>query len=128
MPDGAKTPEAQLLTNVRGIIAEFERAKLLERTERGRRGRAQAGRVPGGRPPLGYIIAATEYEVQPDEAAIVQRIFRLYVEDGLSQRAIAALLTAEGVPPPGERRRGGRRTLGSPATRCTRGSPPPFGR
>jgi site-specific DNA recombinase len=111
MPDSEKTPEGQLLTNVRGIIAEYERAKILERTERGRRGRAQAGRPPGGRPPLGYITTAKGYEVQPDEAAIVQRIFRLYVENGLSQRAIAALLTAEGVPPPGERRRGGRRTL-----------------
>ena len=111
MPDNGKTPETQLLTNVRGIIAEYERAKILERTERGRRGRAQAGRPPGGRSPLGYITTAKGYEVQPDEAAIVQRIFRLYVENGLSQRAIAALLTAEGVLPPGERRRGGRRTL-----------------
>lgn len=52
MPEGAKTPEVQLLTNVRGVIAEYERSKILERTERGRRGRAQAGRPPGGRPPL----------------------------------------------------------------------------
>src|SRR5215471_4989556 len=28
MPEGAKTPEVQLLSNVRGIIAEYERAKI----------------------------------------------------------------------------------------------------
>jgi len=49
MPDDAKTPETQLLSNVRGIIAEYERAKILERTARGRRGRAQDGHVPYGR-------------------------------------------------------------------------------
>src|SRR5215471_19996484 len=37
MPEDAKTPETQLLSNVRGIMAEYERAKLLERTARGRR-------------------------------------------------------------------------------------------
>src|SRR2546427_13272338 len=46
MPDGAKTPETQLLSNVRGIIAEYERAKILERCTRGRFGRAKAGHVP----------------------------------------------------------------------------------
>jgi site-specific DNA recombinase len=49
MPDGATTPEAQLLSNVRGIIAEYDRAKILERTARGRRGRARDGHVPYGR-------------------------------------------------------------------------------
>ena len=55
MPDGAKTPEAQLLNNVRGVIAEYERLKILERTARGRRGRAQDGHVPYGRRTLGYV-------------------------------------------------------------------------
>src|SRR5438128_1652055 len=49
MPTPEKTPEAQLLSNVRGIIAEYERAKILERTARGRVGRVKAGYVPGGR-------------------------------------------------------------------------------
>jgi hypothetical protein len=38
------------------------------------------------------------YEVHPEEAALVRRIFRLCVEDGLSSYAIAELLTREGVP------------------------------
>src|SRR5262249_40627585 len=72
MPDGAKTPEAQLLSNVRGIIAEYERAKILERTARGRRGRAKAGHVPYGRRTLGYLYVkhadkGAHYEVHQEE-------------------------------------------------------------
>src|SRR5262252_4774392 len=79
MPDGAKTPEAQLLANMRGIIAEYERAKILERTARGRRGRAQAGHAPYGRRTLGYTYVkhadkGAHYEVHPEEAPLVQRI------------------------------------------------------
>jgi site-specific DNA recombinase len=127
MPDDAKTPEAQLLNNVRGIIAEYERAKILERTARGRRGRAQSGYVTYGRRTFGYVYVKHAnkgeyydpeentcracgqkgdrgacYVVHPEEAALVQRIFRLYVEGGLSLDAIAALLTAEDTPTPAD--------------------------
>jgi site-specific DNA recombinase len=110
MPDGAKTPETQLLANVRGIIAEYERAKILERTTRGQRGRAQAGHIPGGTIPLGYVAQGDQYVVSPEEAALVQRIFALYL-DGMSQEAIAALLTREGITPPGDRKPGPGRRL-----------------
>src|SRR5262245_34477066 len=107
MPDGAKTPETQLLANVRGIIAEYERAKILERTARGRRGRAQAGHVPQGRRTLGYTYVkhadnGAHYEVHLEEAELVRRIFHLYVEDGYSLEGITALLTHEGVPTPAD--------------------------
>jgi site-specific DNA recombinase len=109
-PGGTTTPEAQLLSNVRGIIAEYERAKILERTARGRRGRAQAGHVTYGGRTLGYVYVkhadkGAHYEVHHEEAALVRRIFRLCVEDRLSTYAIAALLTREGVLTPlGQRR------------------------
>ena len=105
---------------MRGIIAEYERAKLLERTARGRIGRAKAGFVPSGRRTLGYTYVkhpekGAHYEAYPEEALLVQRIFRLYVEGGRSLEAIAALLTVEGVPTPGDRRPGLTRTLASRA-------------
>src|SRR5262249_32879997 len=40
-----QTPEDQLLLQVQGVIAEYERAKFLERSRRGKRHAAQAGRV-----------------------------------------------------------------------------------
>src|SRR5258708_40120478 len=50
-----QTPEDQLLLQVQGMIAEYERAKILERSRRGKRHGAQEGRVrvlAGG--PYGY--------------------------------------------------------------------------
>src|SRR5262244_975128 len=96
MPASEKTPEHQLLANVRGIIAEYERSKILERTMRGMRGRAQAGDIPGGRRRLGYRAQGNVYVIDPEEAALVRRIFALYL-GGMSQEAIAGLLTQEGI-------------------------------
>src|SRR5262249_47122418 len=44
------------------------------------------------------------YEVHPEEAAVGQRLFRLYVEGGQSLYALAALLTAEGGSTPKDRK------------------------
>ena len=41
----AATPEERLLTQVQGMIAEYERAQIIERTRRGKRHRAQQGSV-----------------------------------------------------------------------------------
>ena len=40
-----QTPEDQLLLQVQGMIAEYERAKILERSRRGKRHGAQVGKV-----------------------------------------------------------------------------------
>ena len=40
-----QTPEDELLVQVQGVIAESERAKIIERTRRGRRYAAQQGAV-----------------------------------------------------------------------------------
>ena len=40
-----QTPEDELLLQVQGMIAEYERAKILERSRRGKRHAAQVGRV-----------------------------------------------------------------------------------
>ena len=95
---------------MRGIIAEYERAKILERTARGQRGRAQAGHIPGGTVPLGYVAQGDRYVIDPEEAALVRRIFALSL-DGMSQEAIASLLTREGITPPGDLKPGPGRRL-----------------
>jgi DNA invertase Pin-like site-specific DNA recombinase len=43
--------EDQLLVQFQGMIAEYERAQILERSRRGKRHRAQAGEVSVGMPP-----------------------------------------------------------------------------
>jgi site-specific DNA recombinase len=66
-------------------------------------GKALAGQPTGGKA-YGYIAARDSgtgsIEVNKTEAAVVRRIFEMYVS-GTSPRAIAARLNKEGVPSPG---------------------------
>jgi site-specific DNA recombinase len=109
-------PEGWLFFQMRGALAEYERAKIIERTKRGAVGRVQAGHPGGGNAPLGYRYIAEphggRWEVDEDEAALVRRIFALCLE-GHPIRAIARILTEERVATPSDRHpeRGGRKSL-----------------
>jgi site-specific DNA recombinase len=47
--------EGRMQKQIRAAIAEYERAKILERSRRGKRGKAKSGYVlVGARPPYGY--------------------------------------------------------------------------
>lgn len=102
------TSEGRLSDNVQAVIAEYEREKIRERTRRGKMAKAKSGKLVGdGSPPYGYRRVGkdenTHLEIDEYEAAIVRRIFAMYL--GLEGEAvpivkITAILTAEGVPPP----------------------------
>ncbi len=97
--------EDQLLVQFRGMIAEYERAQILERSRRGKRHRARAGEVSVmSGAPYGYrYVRKTDespaaYAVDEAEARIVQRIYAMYTIDGLSIGKIVRRLNAEGTP------------------------------
>ena len=97
--------EDQLLVQFQGMIAEYERAQILERSRRGKRHRARAGElsVMSGAP-YGYRYirksedAPASYAMIEAEARVVQRVYELYTVRGLSIGAIARQLNEEGVP------------------------------
>jgi site-specific DNA recombinase len=100
----AKTPEEELLLQFQGMIAEYERTQIAERTRRGKRHRAKAGSVNvlcGA--PYGYrYIRKSEtseacYQVLEHEAQVVRTVFKLYTQDGLSINAIARWLNEQGI-------------------------------
>jgi site-specific DNA recombinase len=99
-------PQTQLLTQVQGVIAEYERAKIAERYRRGKLWRARAGEVIAWKCSYGYRRIArcadrpAHLEVYEPEAAIVRRIFRDYVENNLSMRQITWQLNQDLVPSP----------------------------
>lgn len=74
-------PEGWLFFQMRGALAEYERAKILERMQRGLMGRARAGNPGGGQVPLGYQAIRephkARWEVDPEEAEGVRRIFAM---------------------------------------------------
>jgi site-specific DNA recombinase len=99
------SPEDALLVQFQGMIAEYERAQIIERTRRGKTHRARQGTVnvlSGA--PFGYRYvrksdhADAYYDVVAHEAAIVTELFRRYVEDGVAIAELARWLTATGVP------------------------------
>jgi site-specific DNA recombinase len=99
------TPEDQLLVQFQGMIAEYERAQIAERSRRGKRHRAQQGsiNVLSGAP-YGYRYVkksdttAAYYEIVESEAAIVRLVYEAYTQHGLSINAIARMLNERQIP------------------------------
>src|SRR6202158_4480831 len=99
------TPEDQLLLQFQGMIAEYERAQILERSRRGKRHRAKQGEVSVlSGAPYGYRYVrkheeqAAYYEVIEAEAQVVHQVYDLYTVSGLSIGAIARRLNEQSAP------------------------------
>jgi site-specific DNA recombinase len=99
------TPEDELLVQFQGMIAEYERAQILERSRRGKRHRARQGEVSVlSGAPFGYRFirktdhSAAYYEIDEEQARVVRQIFELYSVQGLSIGAIARLMNERAVP------------------------------
>jgi len=101
----ATTPEEELLLQFQGMIAEYERAQIAERSRRGKRYRAKAGSISVlSGAPYGYRYikktdtSAAYYQVIEEQAEAVRKVYKLYTEDGLSINAIARWLNAHAIP------------------------------
>jgi site-specific DNA recombinase len=98
-------PQARLLVQVQGVIAEYERAKFAERERRGKLYRARAGEVLSRKVPYGYRrvprgpAGPAHLIVHEAEAAVVRRIFADFT-GGASIRGIAQALARDRVPSP----------------------------
>jgi len=99
------SPEDQLLVQMQGVIAEFEREKILERSRRGKLHKAKSGKVSVlSGAPYGYVyVRRTEtedaqYVIHPEEAAVVRRIFQRLTLERMSIRAIARQLNVDAIP------------------------------
>ena len=96
-----QNPEDKMLFGMKGLFAEYERTKIIERTVRGRlRIAKQDGKQPGGRPLYGYKLVNGKHEIDEDEAKIVRMIFDWLVKDSLSLFACQMRLNKLGIPSP----------------------------
>ena len=100
-------PHDQLLLQIRGAVAEYERTLITERMRRGRQARLRAGTLlPWTTPPFGYRLdpdrprQASAVRVDPAEAALVAQLFDWYLEPQATIYRLAARLTDLGVPTP----------------------------
>jgi len=81
----------QLLLQIRGAVAEYERTLIAERMRRGRQMKLRAGGLlPWTRAPYGYRVNPDRprdpagVRVAPAEAAVVQELFAHYLEERAS--------------------------------------------
>ena len=84
-----------------GIFAEFERENLAERIRMGRERKVREGySICSWTQSYGYKreLGQNKQVVIPEEAAVVRRIFNMYLYDDLSLNKIAKKLNAEKIP------------------------------
>jgi site-specific DNA recombinase len=103
----SQDPHDQLLLQIRGAVAEYERTLIAERTRRGRQRQFRAGKMlPWTRPPYGYRMAADRPRdpsgVYQDaaEAAIVAEMFAWYIEGRHTLHGLVDHLREMGIPSP----------------------------
>jgi len=99
------SPEDQLLLQFQGMIAEYERAQILERSRRGKLHRARQGEVSVlGGAPYGYrYVRKTDeragyYEVIEAQAQVVRQAYAWYALEGMSIGEVTRRLNELGVP------------------------------
>jgi site-specific DNA recombinase len=100
-------PHEQLVTQIRGAVAEYERTLIADRMRRGRLARLRSGQLlPWTRAPYGYRLHPERprdpaaVQIDPVAAVVVQELFADYAAGGVTLHALAARLTRRGVPTP----------------------------
>ncbi len=114
------SPTSNLMVNILGSFAEFERELISDRTRRGRRYWIEVRkRYLGSNTAYGYRYIkkeqtadkSGELRLEPSEAAVVREIFAWVDQDGLSARKVVQRLNARRVPSPKGRGPWGRSTI-----------------
>ena len=100
-------PHDQLLLQIRGAVAEYERTLIAERMRRGRQAKMRAGTLlPWTTPPFGYRLdperprQADAVRVEGGEAVLVAQLFDWYLEPQATVYRLARRLTDLGVATP----------------------------
>src|SRR6478752_6987513 len=100
-------PHDQLLLQIRGAVAEYERTLIAERMRRGRLAKLRAGTLlPWTRAPYAYRLSPDRprdprgVTLDPGEAVLVAQLFAMYREPAVSLLQLSMRLDARGVPTP----------------------------
>ena len=96
----SEDPHDQLLLQIQGAVAEYERAVLAERFRRGKLQKARDGHWTAGQAPYGYrYVPARDavpahLEVDEAEAEIVRMLYRWLIDERMTVRQILKRLAA----------------------------------
>ena len=104
---GDDSPDGELGDNILDVIAAWERKKIAERMNRGKRRKAREGKVVAGpRPNYGFRFNEKRdgYLVEEDKMVVIRRIFRMVGAEGMTLNATRCTLEKEGILTPSGRR------------------------
>ena len=100
---GDDSPEGELTDGILDQLAKYERAKIAERSRRGKLRKAREGKlIPSPTPDYGfdYNRARDNYVVDEEKMRVVRRIFRMVGAEGDSLNGVKKTFDREGVPTP----------------------------
>jgi site-specific DNA recombinase len=103
----SRDPHDQLLLQIRGAVAEYERTLITERMRRGRLRKLRAGTLlPWTRPPYGYRLDPERprdpagVRLDEAEAAVVRDLFARFADEGAAVTALVQRLHRLGIRSP----------------------------
>ena len=91
------TPTGKMILTMMAAVAELERAQINERTQGGRKAKAEKGGYAYGSPKFGQSSNDGELVENEDETKIID-IIRKHHKSGKKANAIAKYLNAQGIP------------------------------
>jgi site-specific DNA recombinase len=115
-----QSPTHNLMVNILGSFAEFERELILDRTRRGSRHKVEVRKqFLGGLAPYGFRYVPKDksankegyLEIVPDEATIVRQMFEWVDKEGLSARKIVQRLSSMNAVPRKKGKRWGKSSV-----------------
>jgi site-specific DNA recombinase len=100
-----KNSEDKILHGVKGLFAEYERAKISERFRLGKLRKAKEGHILTSEPLYGYNYIRKNdktpgyYEINEEEARVVRMMYKWVANEGLTIRAVIKRLKEMNIKP-----------------------------
>jgi site-specific DNA recombinase len=100
------SPQAQLLLNIQGAFAEYERLVISERMRRGRLYRLRQGQSVPHQAPYGYRYQpggrgqASTWVLIPEQATVVEQMFAWYTQEPITLGDLTRRLNERHIPGP----------------------------
>ena len=96
----SRTPEGQLFFEIRGSFAKYERIKIQDRFQRGKRGKLRKGLPISDHKVFGFDWNGENYVINPTQADIVRSIFDRYINHIGGVMNVVNWLHDKGIPSP----------------------------
>lgn len=89
--DGTKNLDGIILEGFYESYAEYYSEELSQKVKRGRKESLAKGQALGGISPYGYIIEDKFFKIEPQQAEVVKRVFKMYADNSAIDAIILAL-------------------------------------